>query len=92
MCEQCDTEIEIDIEIDKEIDIEIEKEIENRVKGRENSGFAKHKYGEYKNVVLADDELKAKLFSPFKSLGTLSFELTRLQKGAGCNIKKTGKR
>ena len=50
-----------DIDIDKDIDKEKDKEIEKK---------AKHKYGEYKNVLLTDDEYQ-KLFNEYPNADEL---------------------
>ena len=62
-----DGEIEIEIEIEKEIDIEIEKEKDIGAAaappapapaGEKDKKPVKHKHGEYKNVLLTDEELE----------------------------------
>ena len=49
------TEIEKEIEI--ELDIDKEKEIESKNKPASKKPLARHKYGEYKNVLLTDEQL-----------------------------------
>lgn len=57
------TDIDIDKELD--IDIEIDKEIEKKKKSTsKKSPLPRHKYGEYQNVLLTDDQL-AKLKEEF---------------------------
>lgn len=54
---KCNTEI--DIEIDKDIDIDKEKDIEiekSKSKREKKPAPPKHKYGEYNNVLLTDEE------------------------------------
>lgn len=46
---KCNTEIEIDIEKDKELDKE---------KDKRSAKPARHKYGEYKNVLLSDEDME----------------------------------
>ena len=66
--QKCDTDIEIDIEkeIDIEIDIEIEKEIDKEKAPQAARAPARHKYGEYKNVLLSDEDIE-KLKAEFPS-------------------------
>lgn len=51
------TEIEIEIEKEIELDIDKEKEIESKNKPASKKPLARHKYGEYKNVLLTDEQL-----------------------------------
>jgi len=61
MSDKCPDKNPPEIEIEIEKDIEIEKEIKNEPKKKNTT---RHKYGEYKNVLLSDDQLE-KLKSEF---------------------------
>ena len=61
MSDKCPDKNPPEIEIELEKDIEIEKEIKKEPKKKNTT---RHKYGEYKNVLLSDDQLE-KLKSEF---------------------------
>lgn len=61
MSDKCPDKNPPEIEIELEKDIEIEKEIKKELKKKNTT---RHKYGEYKNVLLSDDQLE-KLKSEF---------------------------
>lgn len=46
-----------EIEIEKEKELDIEKEIENKKKPTSKKPIPRHKYGEYNNVLLTDEQL-----------------------------------
>ena len=57
----------LEIELEKEIDIELEKEIDNIPPSKKSQAKpVRHKYGEYKNVLLTDQDLE-KLKTEFPS-------------------------
>lgn len=65
MSDKCPDKNPPEIEIELEKDIEIEKEIEKEIKKEpKKKNTTRHKYGEYKNVLLSDDQLE-KLKSEF---------------------------
>ncbi len=57
--DKCPDKTTPELELEKELDIEIEKEIKDITPPKKSKAKpARHKYGEYKNVLLSDDEME----------------------------------
>ena len=76
-----------DTEIDIDIDIDIEKDIEKEKEKKSASAPVRHKYGEYKNVLLTDQDVE-KLKTEYPGSWTVRIEsLSAYMKSTGKSYK-----